>query len=139
MRFIILPGKDVMNAADYKLIERDNTIIGAACLIGVAFGTLIGGEFISTFGRRKVILWSNICIVLLSIVSIVPSFLILTIARFFFGINVGFSLVAALKIMIETIPSNLLDFCFASSTNLSIFFFLVLNTSLGLLNGSVLM
>lgn len=139
LRFIILPGYDIMDPKQMELILRDNSMISAASIVGVALGGLIGGEFITSFGRRKVILVSNGFMVLFSLISIIPSFLIIVIARFFFGMSVGFVLTAAPKIVVETVPSNLLGYGFGSFTNLSTFFFVIINIALGLLNGSVMM
>jgi len=54
------------------LIQRNNAIISAASIIGVAMGALIGGEFISSFGRRNVIIYSNYLIIFFSLASIAP-------------------------------------------------------------------
>jgi len=121
------------------LIQRNNAIISAASIIGVAMGALIGGEFISSFARRNVIIYSNYLIIFFSLASIAPQFLTIVIARFFFGMSVGFILCAAPKIVVETIPSNLLENGFGSSTNLFTFFFFVINIGLGLLNGTTMM
>ena len=122
-----------------KLVLRDNYIINIASLVGVTLGSLLGGEFISTFGRRKVILIANGSIIVFSLISIIPSFLIIIIARFFFGMSVGLTLIAALKIVVETVPAHLLGYGFGQSTNLFTFFFIMINIGLGLLNGSFMM
>tara|TARA_B110000285_G_C14947548_1_gene525113 strand:- start:166 stop:579 length:414 start_codon:yes stop_codon:yes gene_type:complete len=100
---------------------------------------LISGEFITHFGRRSLILYSNISIIICSLLSIAPVFLIIVIARFSFGISVGFILIAALKIVVETIPSNLLANGFGGSINLFTYFFILINIGLGVINGSVMM
>ena len=139
LRFIILPGYDINDPIDMKLVLRDNYIINIASLVGVALGSLIGGEFITTFGRRKVILIANGSIIIFSLISIIPSFLIIFIARFFFGMSVGLTLIAALKIIVETVPAHLLGYGFGQSTNFFTFFFIMINIGNGLENGSFMM
>lgn len=72
--------------------------------------------------------------ILLSVLSIIPVFGLIVFLRFLFGVIVGFIVVSVPKIIVETVPPNLLEYGFGSSTNLFIYFAVSMFLIIGLFN-----
>jgi MFS family permease len=103
--------------------------------VGVALGSLFGGKVINAYGRKYIILVSNIFIILFSGISCASlSFYLIVTIRTFFGVAVGFLLAGAPKIVIETVPAHLLGHGFGSFANIFTFFFVSIVVALNFAN-----
>jgi len=118
--------------------SRNETLLSAGSVIAVALGALFGGKLINSYGRKKTIIWSNNAIILLSVLSCIPIFELVLALRFLFGVTVGFLLAAAPKIVLETVPADLLGSGFGSFANIFTFFFVVIVVTINLLNSELM-
>jgi MFS family permease len=108
------------------------TIVSTASILGVTIGSFIGGSIIVN-SRRKPILFFNLILIISSLVSIVDNFIVICIGRLVFGFATGILLVAAPKIIEETVPVDIIDYGFGTSTNLIINIGIMFNFMLGTL------
>ena len=113
-----------------------NSLLSSSSILGVAFGSFVGGPLIQKFGRKEVIIASLSSLIVLSLLCIIPNFTLIIILRTIFGVVVGFLMVAVPKIVVETVPPFLLDYGFGSSTNMFIYLAVVLLLAIGLLNSN---
>jgi len=124
------PGRKYMT-----MMTGNLSVLSGSSVVGVALGALFGGKFINAYGRKAVIIISNIVIILLSILSVViPNFYAIVVLRTLFGVTVGFLLAAAPKIVIESVPAHLLGHGFGSFANIFTFFFVSIVVALNYLN-----
>jgi len=115
--------------------SSDLSVLSGTSIIGVALGSLFGGKVINAYGRKYTILVSNICIILLSVLSCISfNFYLIVAIRTIFGVVVGFLLAGAPKIVIETVPAHLLGHGFGSFANIFTFFFVSIVVALNFLN-----
>ena len=111
------------------------TSISSYSILGVALGSFFGGKMIALMGRRKLVIFGNMMFIIISLAEMWPNFTWLKIMRFFFGVATGFIMASAPKIIIETVPSHLLEYGFGSATNIFTFVSVSLLLILGTLNG----
>jgi len=88
-------------------------------IIGIAFGSLLGGSFMKR-GRRITIIASNIACIAISLLGMIEVFWVICLSRVLYGFVSGVIVAAAPKWLDETIPSHLIDKGFGASTNLAI-------------------
>ena len=97
-----------------------NTIMSSSSILGALLGA-IGGGVIIKFGRRKVLLWFNIVAAIAITLTMFLSVELICLGRLLFGICAGVFLVAAPKMLDETIPvSHLAIFGTVTNTFLSL-------------------
>ena len=72
-------------------------------------------------GRRQLVIFCNFMFIIISLLEMYPEIYWLVFCRFCFGVSVGFVLSSAPKIIIETVPSHLLEYGFGSATNVFTF------------------
>ena len=81
--------------------------IGAAVMVGIFFGTILGGYFTDLFGRRKMFIIDIASIGIFSIISVFASSpLALLLARFFIGVFVGADYPIATSLIAEFTPKK---------------------------------
>ena len=126
----VFPGMKYMD-----MMTGNLSVLSGTSVVGVALGALFGGKLINAYGRKAVIIISNIVIILLSILSVViPNFYAVVVLRTLFGVTVGFLLAAAPKIVIESVPAHLLGHGFGTFANIFTFFFVSIVVALNFLN-----
>ena len=106
-------------------------------ILGVALGGLFAGKMIDLLGgRRQLVIFCNFMYIFISLAQMYPEVYWLVFCRILFGITVGFVISSAPKIIIETVPSHLLEYGFGSATNVFTFVSVAIYTVLMSLNGS---
>ena len=95
-------------------------------ILGVSLGSLFGGKLVDKMGRRKTVIFGNCLIIIITMGEMWPNFIELKIMRFLFGVSTGFILASAPKIIIETVPAELLSSGFGSAINIATFFSVLL-------------
>lgn len=88
-------------------------------IIGIAFGSLLGGSLMKK-GRRMTIIASNIACIAICLLSFIKVFWVICLSRFLYGFFSGIIVAAAPKWLDETIPTHLIDKGFGASTNLAV-------------------
>ena len=83
--------------------------------------------------RRKPILVFNVVLIIASLLSIYDDFNVICFGRLLFGFANGVLLAAAPKIIEETVPVNIQDYGFGTSTNVMINIGIMINFILGTL------
>ena len=111
-------------------ILAPKTIVSAASILGTAIGSIVGGSIIVN-SRRKPILFFNFIIILGCFLAIYDNFTVICIGRLVFGFATGVLLAAAPKIIEETVPANIQDYGFGTSTNLMVNFGVLVSFILG--------
>ena len=86
-------------------------------MVGVAFGSIFGGDFVK-MGRRKTIIAQNVVGLISSGISILPNFYMICFGRLVFGFSCGVLLCTTPRMLDETIPPHLIDRGFGNSTNI---------------------
>ena len=87
-------------------------------------------------GRRQLVIFCNISYIIISLAEMYSQFYWLVFCRIMFGVTVGFVLSSAPKIIIETVPSHLLEYGFGSATNVFTFVSIAIYSTLNSLNTS---
>jgi MFS family permease len=91
----------------------------SSCIVGVAIGSVFGGDFVK-HGRRSTIINFNIIGLVGSAMSIVMNFYVICAGRILLGFTCGVLLCATPKSLDEVIPNKLIDKGFGTSTNIMI-------------------
>jgi MFS family permease len=86
------------------------------------------------FGRRNSIILGNTALCIISALSIIENYYSILVLRFFFGVFAGFVLPQAPKVIVETVPANLIDYGFGAITNGFTFLMIAIDEALSLLN-----
>lgn len=114
-----------INALKYQLewpddqVDNYTTLLNSASIAGLAFGSIIGGTLIKN-GRKRIVIFFNIVLIIGSIMSLFLNTTLLACGRFVFGFASGALVAATPKIIGETIPGHVMDNGYGASTNLSI-------------------
>jgi len=82
---------------------------------GMALGSLLGGPMLK-WGKRPVIILSNIVCLITSGTSCIFNFWAMVASRTIFCYFAGVLVLAAPKVIEETVPNHLIDYGFGSST-----------------------
>jgi MFS family permease len=88
-------------------------------ILGIALGSVIGGQMISN-GRIKVVLVFNVVAIAASVSSMFVNLWLIAISRLVHGFASGVLVTAAPKTLEESIPAHLLGYGFGCSTNILI-------------------
>ena len=110
-------------------------MISSLSILGVALGSFFGGKMINLMGRRNLVIFGNVMFIVISLAEMWPNFMWLKAMRFLFGVATGFIMASAPKIIIETVPSHLLEYGFGSATNIFTFVSVSLLLIVGTFNG----
>jgi MFS family permease len=107
--------------------------LSTSALVGIALGNIFGGDFVKN-GRRKTIIIFNILGAIATCFTLVLDFNSMCFGRCLFGFASGILSCATPKVLDETIPANLMDKGFGTSTNIIInfAFFAVLIMAMGM-------
>lgn len=118
---------------DKGTIDFLTTVISTSAIVGLALGNIFGGDFVSQ-GRRITLIRFNILGMIATAFTFYLNFWSMCFGRLLFGFCVGVILCTTSKILVETIPSHLLDQGYATSTNIFINFslFIMLMLSMGM-------
>jgi MFS family permease len=100
------------------LIDFYTTILMSSCIVGIAIGSVFGGDFVKQ-GRRSTIINFNILGLIGSIMSIIPNFYVICAGRILLGFTCGVLLCATPKALDEVMPNKLAGI-FGTSTNIMI-------------------
>lgn len=84
-------------------------------MAGMALGSLLGGPMLK-WGKRPVIIICNIICVITSVTSCYFNFWTMVASRTVFCYFAGVLVLAAPKVIEETVPNHLMDYGFGSST-----------------------
>ena len=110
-------------------------MISSLSILGVALGSFFGGKMINLMGRRNLVIFGNVMFIVISLAEMWPNFMWLKAMRFLFGVATGFIMASAPKIIIETVPSHLLEYGFGSATNIFTFVSVSMLLIVGTFNG----
>lgn len=140
LRYIHFPhynpkGVGKVHETEKAYLDSANTSITSLSILGVALGSFFGGKMIAIMGRRKLVIFGNVMFIVISLAEMWPNFLWLKVMRFLFGVATGFVMASAPKIIIETVPSHLLEYGFGSATNIFTFVSVSLLLIVGTFNG----
>jgi len=102
------------------------TIVSSCSVAGLGVGSIFGGGFIAN-GRKRIVTLFNWIGIVGCALSLVPNMYVLCIGRTIYGFASGVMVVAAPKILNETIPSHVLDNGYSCSTNLCLNVFILLS------------
>ena len=100
-------------------------------IAGVAAGSIVGGPLIK-FGKRRMIIMTNIFVIITSLMSLPKNWPLMIISRFLFSFFAGVHVAMTPKILDETIPDHLMDYGFGASTNVFINVFLMIEMLMGI-------
>jgi len=100
-------------------IDFKSTILQSSCIVGIAMGSIYGGDFVKK-GRRSTLINFNIVGLFGSALTIVAEFYTICMARFILGFCCGVMLCATPKCLDEVLPPELIDGGFGTSTNIII-------------------
>lgn len=115
------------------MIDFNVTLMCTAAVAGIAIGSVFGGDFVKS-GRRLTILQFNVIGLIGSLFSFLPNMYMMCFGRFIFGFSCGILICTTPKAIDETVPSNLVDKGFGTSTNIviNLSFMLVAVLALGM-------
>ena len=118
---------------DQAVIDFLTTILSTSSIVGLALGNIFGGDFVC-YGRRKTIIGFNILGLIGTAFTVVLNFWSMCFGRLIFGFSCGVILCATPKMLVETIPANLIDLGYGTSTNIFInfAFFVMLIIAMGM-------
>ena len=103
----------------------------------MAIGGLFAGKMIDKLGgRRQLVIFCNFMFIIVSVLEMWPQIYWLTFCRFLFGVSVGFVMSSAPKIIIETVPSHLLEYGFGSASNVFTFVSIGIYITINKFNGT---
>ena len=116
-----------------EVFDFNVTILSTSALVGIALGNIFGGDFVKN-GRRRTIIIFNILGAIATCFTLVLDFNSMCFGRMLFGFASGILSCASPKLLDETIPANLMDKGFGTSTNIIInfAFFAVLIMAMGM-------
>lgn len=116
-----------------EVFDFNVTILSTSALVGIALGNIFGGDFVKN-GRRKTIIIFNILGAIATCFTLILDFNSMCFGRMLFGFASGILSCATPKVLDETIPANLMDKGFGTSTNIIInfAFFAVLIMAMGM-------
>ena len=125
--FVMAAPASASKALRYQLHWGDNpsyidfmsTVLQSSCIVGIALGSIFGGDFVKQ-GRRSTIITFNIIGLVGSALSIVLNFWVICLGRLILGFTCGVLLCATPKALDEVLPSQLIDNGFGTSTNIMI-------------------
>jgi MFS family permease len=126
-----------INALQYQMgwigdnLTLYETIVSSASVLGLAFGSVIGGALIKKGRKRVVITWNIIGIISCGL-SMWPNTWVITAGRIIYGLTAGILTVAGSATVNETVPNHLLDKGFSQCTNISICLCILLSMILGI-------
>lgn len=108
-------------------------MLSTSALVGIAIGNIFGGDFVKN-GRRKTIIQFNILGAIATCFTLVLDFYSMCFGRMVFGFASGILSCATPKMLDETVPANLMDKGFGTSTNIliNLAFFVVLIMAMGM-------
>ena len=112
-------------------IDSNTQLISTIGIGGIAVGSIIGGKLIQ-FGKRRMIILSNLCVIITSLKSLPKNWPLMVTSRFLFSFFAGIHVSMTPKILDETIPGQLMDYGFAASTNVFINIFLMIELLMGM-------
>ena len=110
----------------------NNTLISSSAIVGVFFGSLVGGKVVQ-YGRRRALMIFNIIAALSCALTMVLDLWYICLGRFTFGLSCGVFIIAGPKMVDETIPEKYLGI-FGTATNL----FLSAGITVAILMGAIL-
>jgi MFS family permease len=96
-----------------------STVLQSSCIVGIAIGSIWGGDFVKK-GRRSTLIQFNILGLIGSAFSVILNFYAICFGRFILGFACGVLLCATPKALDEVLPSELIDNGFGTSTNIMI-------------------
>jgi MFS family permease len=125
--FVMAAPASASKALRYQLNWGDNpanidfmsTILQSSCIVGIALGSIFGGDFVKK-GRRSTIVAFNIYGLIGSAMSIYLNFWVICLGRMILGFCCGVILCVTPKALDEVLPSKLIDMGFGTSTNIMI-------------------
>ena len=88
-------------------------------IVGISLGSIFGGDFIK-YGRRSTLIRFNIVGLLGSIIAMFLNFWQMCFGRFVLGISAGVILCTTPKMIEETVPPQLIEKGFGTSTSIII-------------------
>ena len=88
---------------DQKDVDNMLAMLSVCCIGGLALGAAIGGKIIENNRRAPIIIFNWIAMIG-CMISIIENFTIVCIGRFIFGFSTGVLIIAAPKILEETVP-----------------------------------
>lgn len=91
-----------------QYIDFQSTVLQSSCIVGIALGSIYGGDFVKN-GRRSTIIQFNVIGLIGSALSLVLNFYVICFARFLLGVVCGVLLCATPKALDEVLPSKLVD------------------------------
>jgi MFS family permease len=118
---------------DPAKIDWYTTVLSSSNIVGIALGSIFGGDFIK-YGRRISIIAFNLMGLIGSAFSFMHSFYFLCFGRILFGFSAGVIMCATPKMLDETIPAHLIEKGFGTSTNIiiNLMVFLMLLMGMGI-------
>jgi len=94
--------KDIIGPSDKQKMEEVGAVINAVFLFGMTAGGLLLGYLCDSFGRKKAIQLSLVCIGLFTMLTgLVNNWLLIVVLRFFSGFGVGGVLVTTTILIAE--------------------------------------
>jgi len=125
--FVMAAPASATKALRYQLHWGDNlsridfmsTVLQSSCIVGIALGSIYGGDFVKQ-GRRSTLVLFNVVGLVGSALSIVLNFWVICLGRMVLGFSCGVLLCATPKCLDEVLPSYLIDNGFGTSTNIMI-------------------
>ena len=100
-------------------IDFNTTILTTSAVFGLALGSIFGADFIKN-GRRQALIKFNIIGMFGSAIALYLNFWGMCFGRMIFGFSAGVIICATPKMVEETIPSNVIEKGFGTSTNILI-------------------
>jgi len=100
---------------DPDKVDSQNKLLSTFAMGGMALGCLFGGSMLS-YGKRPVIIMCNIICIITSVTSCFLNWWLMVASRTIFCFFAGVLVVAAPKVIEETVPSHLIEYGFGSST-----------------------
>jgi len=101
------------------VVDLNATILSTSAVFGLAMGSIFGGDFIK-YGRRLTLIQFNLVGLFGSCIALYLNFWIMCVGRFIYGFSAGVIMCATPKMLEETIPANVAEKGFGTSTNILI-------------------
>jgi MFS family permease len=94
--------KDIIGPSDKQKMEEVGAVINAVFLFGMTFGGLLLGYLCDSFGRKKAVQLSLVCVGLFTMLTgLVNNWILIVVLRFFSGFGVGGILVTTTILIAE--------------------------------------
>ena len=95
---------------NYGLSQLKGCFISSSLMLFMAFGSLLSGFLTNKYSRKKLIIYSLLIISIASVLSIIPSWIVLLFCRCIIGLSLGIAIPINTNNLSEVLPIKLRSF-----------------------------